>query len=64
MEKQMREQNAADIKAKVDRLYELATELKAEVNKTDLNQVLSTGVVKKAQEIEKLAKDVKNRSRN
>ncbi len=60
----MREQNAADIKAKVDRLYELATELKAEVNKTDLNQVLSTGVVKKAQEIEKLAKDVKNRSRN
>lgn len=61
--KQVREQNAAQIRADVGRLYQLASELKLEVSKTDLDAVLSTSVVKKAQEIEKLAKSVKSRSK-
>jgi len=47
----------------VDRLYSLATELKAEVDKTDSSQVLSLNLLKKAEEIEKLAHDIRNRSK-
>jgi hypothetical protein len=57
------EKNEKDIKQKVERLYELATELKAEVDKTDSSKVLSLVMVKKAQEIEKLAKDIAVRSK-
>jgi peptidoglycan hydrolase CwlO-like protein len=57
------EENEKDIKTKIERLYELATELKAEVDKTDSSKVLSLNLVKKAEEIEKLAHDIKNRSK-
>ena len=43
--------------------YQLAAELKLEVSKTDLDAVLSTTVVKKAREIEKLVKSIKSRSK-
>lgn len=43
-------------------LYTLATQLKTDVQKTDKN-ILSVDVVKKAEEIEKLAKSVKERMR-
>ena len=46
-----------------DELLQLATELKAEVNKTNEN-VLSIDVMRKADEIEKLAKSVKNQMKN
>jgi len=46
-----------------DKLLALATELKSEVEKTNKN-VLSVEVVKKADEIEKLAKSVKEKMRN
>jgi hypothetical protein len=46
--------------ADTDKLLELATELKAEVDKTDKN-VLSVDVVKRAEQIEKLARSVKER---
>ena len=62
-EKQMLEDNNKDIHKKVERLYKLATELKAEVDKTDSSKVLSLNLVKKAEEIEKLARDIKVRSR-
>ena len=62
-EKQMLEGNNKDIHKKVERLYQLATELKAEVDKTDATKVLSLNLVKKAEEIEKLAHDIKNRSK-
>jgi len=62
-EKQMLEDNNKDIHKKVERLYQLATELKAEVDKTDSTKVLSLNLVKKAEEIEKLAHDIKNRSK-
>lgn len=45
------------------RLYELASELKQEINGTD-EDVLSITVMKKAEEIEKLAEKIKNRMKN
>lgn len=62
-DKQMLEANNKDIHKKVERLYQLATELKAEVDKTDSSKVLSLNLVKKAEEIEKLARDIKIRSK-
>ena len=62
-EKQMLEENNKDIRKKVERLYQLATQLKAEVDKTDSAKVLSLNLVRKAEEIEKLAHDIKNRSK-
>lgn len=62
-EKKLLEENEKDIKKKVEKLYELATELKAEVDKTDSSKVLSVAMLKKTEEIEKLAKDIRNRSK-
>jgi hypothetical protein len=62
-EKQMLQGNDKDIHKKVERLYQLATELKAEMDKTDSTKVLSLNLVKKAEEIEKLAHDIKIRSK-
>ena len=50
------EQHQKDIKRDIEKLYDLATQLKTEVEKTDATTVLSLGMVKKAEEIEKLAK--------
>jgi hypothetical protein len=57
------EANEKDIKKRVERLLQLATELKAEVDKTDSSQVLSLAMVKKAEEIEKLAKEISSRAK-
>jgi hypothetical protein len=57
------DENEKDIKKKVGRLFQLATELKEEVDKTDSAKVLSLGMMKKAEEIEKLAKDIKSRTK-
>jgi hypothetical protein len=45
-----------------DRLYQLATELKSEVDKTNRN-TLSVQVIKKADEIEKLARSIHDRTK-
>lgn len=55
--------NEKDIKKNVERLYQLASELKAEVEKTDSVQVLSIGLLKKTEEIEKLAKEIRSRAK-
>ncbi len=55
--------NQKDIKRDVDRLAELAQELKQEVEKTDSAEVLSLPLVRKAEEIEKLAKHIKSLAR-
>jgi glutamine synthetase type III len=47
-----------DIKNDTDKLFALATELKAAVDKTNEN-MLSLDVIKKAEQVEKLAKKVK-----
>ena len=52
-------QNQAEIRTEIQRLTELVSELKEEVDKTDANATLSVSVVKKAQQIEKLAKQIK-----
>jgi len=55
--------NEKDIKKSVEKLFELASQLKAEVEKTNSSQVLSLAMIKKAEEIEKLAKDIKARAK-
>jgi len=57
------QENQKNIKKDIDKLYQLAGELKAEVEKTDSSQVLSIGLVRKAEEIEKLAKEIKSRAK-
>lgn len=57
------EENEKNIKTKVEKLFQLASELKEEVEKTDSAKVLSLAMLKKAEEIEKLAKDIKTRAR-
>jgi predicted RNase H-like nuclease (RuvC/YqgF family) len=62
-DKKLLEENDKDMKKKVERLYQLVTELKEQVDKTDSSKVLSLNLMKKAEEIEKLARDIKNRSK-
>jgi len=57
------EANQKDIKKNVERLFQLASELKTEVEKTDSAHVLSLALLKKTEEIEKLAKDIRSRAR-
>jgi len=61
--KAMLESNEKDIKKNIEKLYQLITDLKAEVEKTDSSQVLSLLMVKKAEEIERLARDIKTRAK-
>jgi len=61
--KAMLEANEKDIKKNIEKLYQLATDLKAEVEKTDSAQILSLAMVKKAEEIEKLAREIKTRAK-
>jgi hypothetical protein len=53
----------AQILEDTNRLYRMAEELKAEVAKSN-KDILSVAVVKKADEIEKLARSLKERMRN
>jgi hypothetical protein len=62
MEKKANKQRQADLKRDTDKLLKLSTELKEYVDKTNEN-VLSLDVIKKADEIEKLAHSVKVKMR-
>lgn len=62
MMKRANAQRQADLKRDTDRLLKLSTELKDYVDKTNEN-VLSIEVMKKADEIEKLAHSVKAKMR-
>ncbi len=57
-------QNQAEVKAQVEKLYALVFELREQMKQTDGNATLSVAVVKKAQQIEKLAKEIKERAKN
>jgi hypothetical protein len=64
-QEQLRKVNStrqAAIKKDTDKLLQLATELKQSVDKSNQN-TLSLDVVKKAEEIEKLARSVKDKMR-
>ena len=56
------EKRRADLQADTERLYKLTQELKAEVDKSN-KDTLSVSVIKKAQEVERLAKSIKERSK-
>ena len=60
MAKKAAKERQAAIKRDTDKLLELATQLKDNVDKSSEN-TLSMDVVKKAEEIEKLAKSVKEK---
>jgi hypothetical protein len=51
--------NQKEIRTDVAKLYEMVSELKEQIEKTDATSTLSLSVVKKAQQIEKLAKQIK-----
>lgn len=51
--------NQIEIKTDIAKLYEMVSELKEQIEKTDATATLSVSVVKKAQQIEKLAKQIK-----
>ena len=61
--KTMLEDRQKNIKKEVEKLYNLASQLKTEVEKTDSTTVLSLAMVKKAEEIEKLAKQIKDHAK-
>ncbi len=56
-------ENQKNIKKDVERLLALAEDLKKEVDKTDALDVLSLPLLKKAEEIEKLAHQIRNLAR-
>lgn len=60
MEKKAAKDRVVALKSDTDKLLKLSTELKSYVDKSDEN-VLSVDVIKKAEEIEKLAKSVKDK---
>jgi hypothetical protein len=60
MLKKVNQQRQAALKNDTDKLLKLATELKTSVDKSSAN-VLSIDVIKKAEEIEKLAHSVKDK---
>ena len=55
--------NQEQIAAMVQQLYKLASELKDEVEHTNLTAVFPVSFLKKAQQIEKLAKQIKDRAK-
>ncbi len=55
--------NQKELKRDVERLVELARALQKEVEKTDSADVLSLSLVRKAEEIEKLARHIKSLAR-
>lgn len=60
MAKKRNEQRQQELKKDTDKLLELATELKQYVDKTNEN-IISLDVIKKAEQIEKLAHAVKEK---
>jgi hypothetical protein len=60
MAKEANKKRQQDIRNDTDKLFQLATELKAAVDKSNEN-LLSLDVVRKAEEVEKLAKKVKEK---
>jgi hypothetical protein len=57
------QQNEKEFRAGVDRLYQLASELKQQVDQTMTTQVFSLQMYRKTQEIEKVAKLLKGKAK-
>jgi hypothetical protein len=52
--------NQKELREDVSRLYGMVSELREQVNRTNSDSMLSVSLVKKAKEIEKLAKQIKD----
>ena len=63
MTREANKKRQQDIREDTDKLFQLATELKAAVDKSNEN-LLSLEVVRKADEVEKLAKKVKEKMKD
>ena len=63
MMKEANKKRQQDIRDETDKLFQLASELKAAVDKTNEN-LLSLDVVRKADEVEKLARKVKDKMKD
>lgn len=61
--KAMLEERQKSIRKDVEKLYDLAAQLKTEVEKTDSTTTLSLAMLRKAEEIEKLARQIKEHAR-
>jgi len=61
--KEILKKNQHQIEENVEQIYKLAGELKTEVESTDAANTLSLPMIQKAEQIEKLAKQVKNLAR-
>jgi cytochrome c-type biogenesis protein CcmH/NrfG len=57
------QENEKRIKKDAEKLLQLAQELKTQVDNTDSASVLSVPIVRQAEEIEKLARSIKQRAR-
>jgi len=57
--KKLDQQKQEEVKSDVEKLFSMVSELREQVQKTDASSTLSVSVVKKAQQIEKLAKQIK-----
>jgi flagellar motility protein MotE (MotC chaperone) len=57
------QQNEKEFRAEVDRLCQLATDLKQEVDKTVTTEVFSVQMYKRTEEIEKVAKMLKGKAK-
>jgi len=57
------QQNEKEFRAGVNRLYELAVELKKDVDETPTAQVFSVRMYKRTEEIEKVAKQLKSKAK-
>jgi hypothetical protein len=55
-------ENQKIVKADVDKLFEMATELKQQFEATNLNSTLPLSIVKQAKQIEKIAKEIRERA--
>jgi len=56
-------ENQKNLRRDADRLFQLAKDLKEEADKTEQTDVLSLSLVKKAEEVEKLAHQIKDLAR-
>ena len=61
--KEQLKENQKNLRRDADRLVELAQELKTESDKTEQTTVLSLSLIHKAEEVEKLARQIKSLAR-
>jgi hypothetical protein len=61
--KALLEERQKNIKKDIEKLFDLATQLKTEVEKTDATTTLSLAMVRRAEEIEKLARQIKDNAK-